>query len=319
MSRCCIAARRYDAVIPVVIVGDPRARRADAHPRRARLLPDRSTAARSSSTSARPPPPASKRPSALFQQVEDKIREIIPERDRDLIVDNIGLPARTYNLAFTDGSTIGVERRRDPGRSEGRTRANRRLRTQAPHGAAGRLSLQRLSISRPPTWSPRFSISACRRRSTFARSAATAPTMCGWRMELRDAWRPIPGIADVISSRSSMLPPSWPRSTGRARCNSASTHKRHRQQSQHQPELVGAGLAQFLDRSGRRDSLFLRGADAGTGIASLRRSEATFRCPPAHRHGNGGAPVPGLLSNVATLQRGAIATNLQPDQHPAGL
>jgi multidrug efflux pump subunit AcrB len=42
----------------------------------------------------------------LFQAVEDKIREIIPERE--LIVDNIGLPARPYNLAFTDGSTIGV-------------------------------------------------------------------------------------------------------------------------------------------------------------------------------------------------------------------
>ena len=44
----------------------------------------------------------------MFQAVEDKIREVIPEKDRDLIVDNIGLPARAYNLAFTDGSTIGV-------------------------------------------------------------------------------------------------------------------------------------------------------------------------------------------------------------------
>jgi multidrug efflux pump subunit AcrB len=44
----------------------------------------------------------------IFQRVENKIREIIPEKDRDLIVDNIGLPARAYNLAFTDGSTIGV-------------------------------------------------------------------------------------------------------------------------------------------------------------------------------------------------------------------
>jgi multidrug efflux pump subunit AcrB len=44
----------------------------------------------------------------IFQAVEDKIREIIPERDRALIVDNIGLPARAYNLAFADGSTIGV-------------------------------------------------------------------------------------------------------------------------------------------------------------------------------------------------------------------
>jgi multidrug efflux pump subunit AcrB len=33
---------------------------------------------------------------------------VIPDRDRALIVDNIGLPARAYNLAFSDGSTIGV-------------------------------------------------------------------------------------------------------------------------------------------------------------------------------------------------------------------
>jgi multidrug efflux pump subunit AcrB len=45
---------------------------------------------------------------ALFQQVEDKIREIIPEAERERIVDNIGLPARSYNLAFSDGSTIGA-------------------------------------------------------------------------------------------------------------------------------------------------------------------------------------------------------------------
>ncbi len=44
----------------------------------------------------------------MFQAVEDKIREIIPEGERDRIVDNIGLPARSYNLAFADGSTIGV-------------------------------------------------------------------------------------------------------------------------------------------------------------------------------------------------------------------
>src|ERR1700691_5158261 len=43
----------------------------------------------------------------IFQAVEDKIREVIPETDRELIVDDIGLPKRLYNLAFTDGSTIG--------------------------------------------------------------------------------------------------------------------------------------------------------------------------------------------------------------------
>ncbi|MBV9561712.1 MAG: efflux RND transporter permease subunit, partial [Bradyrhizobium sp.] len=44
----------------------------------------------------------------VFEQIEDKIREVIPEEERDLIVDDIGVPQRVYNLAFTDGSTIGV-------------------------------------------------------------------------------------------------------------------------------------------------------------------------------------------------------------------
>jgi len=44
----------------------------------------------------------------IFQSIEDRIRQIIPEKDRGQIVDNIGLPARLYNLAFSDGSTIGV-------------------------------------------------------------------------------------------------------------------------------------------------------------------------------------------------------------------
>jgi multidrug efflux pump subunit AcrB len=44
----------------------------------------------------------------IFQEVEDKIREVITEQERDLIVDDIGVPQRVYNLAFTDGSTINV-------------------------------------------------------------------------------------------------------------------------------------------------------------------------------------------------------------------
>jgi multidrug efflux pump subunit AcrB len=44
----------------------------------------------------------------IFQAVENKIREIIPDNERDLIVDNIGLPARSYNYAFGDGTAIGV-------------------------------------------------------------------------------------------------------------------------------------------------------------------------------------------------------------------
>jgi multidrug efflux pump subunit AcrB len=44
----------------------------------------------------------------IFQAIEDKIRQVIPENERELIVDNIGLPARAYNYAFSDGTAIGV-------------------------------------------------------------------------------------------------------------------------------------------------------------------------------------------------------------------
>ena len=44
----------------------------------------------------------------IFGAVEDNIRQHIPSRDLGLVLDNIGLPQRTYNLAFTDGTTIGV-------------------------------------------------------------------------------------------------------------------------------------------------------------------------------------------------------------------
>ncbi len=43
-----------------------------------------------------------------FQKVEAAIRETVPASQLDLILDNIGLPATNYNLAFSDGSTVAV-------------------------------------------------------------------------------------------------------------------------------------------------------------------------------------------------------------------
>ena len=42
----------------------------------------------------------------LFQQVEDTVRQTVPSTK--LMLDNIGLPASNYNLAFTDGSTVAL-------------------------------------------------------------------------------------------------------------------------------------------------------------------------------------------------------------------
>jgi multidrug efflux pump subunit AcrB len=47
------------------------------------------------------------RTQVLFSQVEDRIRQIIPSNEISLMIDNIGLPAETFNYAFGDGSITG--------------------------------------------------------------------------------------------------------------------------------------------------------------------------------------------------------------------
>ena len=55
-----------------------------------------------------PPRTRVERTEQIFQAIEDNIRQQIPASDLGLVLDNIGLPQRVYNLAFTDGTTIGV-------------------------------------------------------------------------------------------------------------------------------------------------------------------------------------------------------------------
>lgn len=44
----------------------------------------------------------------LFSDVEAEIRKVIPEEDIALVLDNIGVPAEAFNLAFGDSATIGT-------------------------------------------------------------------------------------------------------------------------------------------------------------------------------------------------------------------
>lgn len=44
---------------------------------------------------------------AVFSQVEEQVRQIIPPNEIELIIDNIGLTPETFNYAFGDGATIG--------------------------------------------------------------------------------------------------------------------------------------------------------------------------------------------------------------------
>ena len=94
-----------------------------------------------------------------FQAVENKIREVIPEANLDLIVDNIGLPARLYNLAFSDGTTIGV----NDGVIQVALKEGHAPRPITSASCAKNCrppSLKIFSISRRRIWSRKFSISA---------------------------------------------------------------------------------------------------------------------------------------------------------------
>ncbi|GIL41534.1 efflux RND transporter permease subunit [Roseiterribacter gracilis] len=43
-----------------------------------------------------------------FQAIEDVIREVIPVAERKIVLDNIGVAAEAFNLAFEDGSSVGT-------------------------------------------------------------------------------------------------------------------------------------------------------------------------------------------------------------------
>ena len=242
----------------------------------------------------------------IFQEVEDKIREIIPARDRDLIVDDIGVPQRTYNLAFTDGSTINV----NDGvilisLREGHAPTAdyvRRLREALPaafpsvtfYFQAADMITQILNFGLPAQIDARV----------VGRDRATNIRVAG---ELRRRIAAIPGIVDA-----------------------------HLQQ-----ELDAPAFMAKIDRS-RALQLGLNAQDVANDVnISLSSSEQVtpnFWTDPANgipyyivvqtperlvsslgelgntpvstQIASNGPPIPGLLSNVATLKRESVPTNL---------
>jgi multidrug efflux pump subunit AcrB len=242
----------------------------------------------------------------IFQDVEDKIREVIPARDRDLIVDDIGVPQRTYNLASTDGSTINV----NDGvilisLKEGHAPTAdyvRRLREALPaafpsvtfYFQAADMITQILNFGLPAQIDARV----------VGRDRATNIRVAG---ELRRRIAAIPGIVDA-----------------------------HLQQ-----ELDAPAFMAKIDRS-RALQLGLNAQDVANDVnISLSSSEQVtpnFWTDPANgipyyivvqtpehlvsslgelgntpvstQIASNGPPIPGLLSNVATLKRESVPTNL---------
>jgi multidrug efflux pump subunit AcrB len=241
----------------------------------------------------------------IFQAVEDKIRVVIPETQRELIVDNIGLPARAYNLAFSDGSTIGpndgvvqVQLK------EGHTPTAdyiRKLREVLPtafpdttfYFQAADIVTQILNFGLPAQIDVR----------TVGYDRGTNLSVA---KEIRQRIAKIPGIADAHLQQE-VAAPAFYAFIDRARAaglgltaNQIATNINVSLSSSEQvsPNFwtdPASGIPYYIavqTPESRLSSLDnLRNIPVSTGVAT------------------DGDPVPGLLSNVATLKRGSVPTN----------
>ena len=241
----------------------------------------------------------------IFQAVEDKIREIIPADQRQLIVDNIGLPARAYNLAFSDGSTIGpndgvIQVALKSGHAPTADYV-RKLREVLPgafpdttfYFQAADIVTQILNFGLPAQIDVR----------TVGYDRVTNLSVA---KELRQRIAAIPGIADAHLQQEVNAPALY------------ATIDRTR--------AAGLGLTANAIASNINVSLSSSAqvapnfwTDPASGIpyyiavqtpeprlASLDNLRNT---PVSTALSTSGDPVPGLLSNVATLSRGSVSTN----------
>jgi multidrug efflux pump subunit AcrB len=242
----------------------------------------------------------------IFQEVEDKIREVIPERERDLIVDDFGVPERPYNLAFTDGSTINV--------NDGVILVSlkkghaptadyvRRLREVLPaafpsdtfYFQAADMITQVLNFGLPAQIDVR----------TIGRDRATNLRVA---QELRGRLAAVPGIADVHLQQE-LDAPAFMANIDRSRALELGLNA----------QAIANDLNTSLSSSEQVSPNFW--TDPANGIPYffavqtpehlLNSVGALGDTPVSTAIASNGPPIPGLLSNVATLQRDSVPTNL---------
>ncbi len=242
----------------------------------------------------------------IFQEVEDKIREVIPGRERDLIVDDIGIPQRTYNLAFTDGSTINA--------NDGVILVSlkdghaptadyiRRLREALPaafpsvtfYFQAADMTTQILNFGLPAQIDARV---VGRDRATNLKVAH----------ELRRRMAAIPGIADAHLQQE-LNAPAFMATIDRARALQLGLNA----------QTVATDLNISLSSSEQVTPNFW--SDPANGIPyyiavqTPEHQESSLgdlgNTPVSSMLAAAGPPIPGLLSNVATLRRDTVPTNL---------
>jgi len=241
----------------------------------------------------------------IFQQVEDKIRQVVPESDRQLIVDNIGLPARPYNLAFTDGSTIGV----NDGVIQVQLKEGhaptadyvRRLRAVLPaafpeevfYFQAADIVTQILNFGQPA--------------QIDVRTIGYDPGNLEIAKKLRQRIAGIPGIVDAHLQQETDAP-SFYTEIDRTRAAQLGLNA----------STVATNINVSLSSSSQVSPNFW--TDPSSGIPYyLAVQTPEYRVDSLNAYGNtpvsstltvSGQPVPGMLSNVATFKREALPTNL---------
>jgi multidrug efflux pump subunit AcrB len=251
---------------------------------------------------------------AVFQAVEDKIREAIPERERDLIVDDIGVPQRTYNLAFTDGSTIAsndgvilVALKEGHAPTAGYVRKLREvLSTAFPevtfYFQAADMVTQILNFGLPAQIDVR----------TVGRDRATNLRVA---QELRRRIAAIPGIVDAHLQQE-IDGPGFMAEIDRARALQFGLNA----------QSIANDVDISLSSSAQVTPNFWTDPTSGIPyyitVQTPQRQVSSLgevgNTPIATKISSTGSPVPGLLSNVAKFSRESVPTNLnQTNIQPA--
>jgi multidrug efflux pump subunit AcrB len=242
----------------------------------------------------------------IFQEVEDKIREVIPERDRDLIVDDIGVPQRVYNLAFTDGSTIGVNDgvilvslKKGHAPTAGYVRKLREVLPAAfPSDTfyfqAADMITQVLNFGLPSQIDVRV----------IGRDRATNRDVAE---ELRRRLAGVPGIADAHLQQE-LDAPAFNVNIDRSRALQLGLNA----------QTIATDVNTSLSSSEQVAPNFWTDPAAGIpyyiAVQTPERLESSLNdisnTPISTALAANGPPIPGLLSNVATFKRGSVPTNL---------
>jgi multidrug efflux pump subunit AcrB len=241
----------------------------------------------------------------IFQAIEDKIREVIPDDERGQILDNIGLPARNYNLAFADGTTIGV----NDGvilvtLKEGHPPTAgyiHRLRAVLP--AAFPEEVFYFQAADMVTQILNFGIPAQIDVRTTGYDRANNLAVA---RELRDRLAAIPGIADAHLQQEVDAPEFF-----------AVIDRARAAQFGWSVSSIATNLNVSLASSVQVNPNFWTDPTTGTPyFLAIQTPEHQIQTiddlkntPVGTLQASNGTPVPGLLENVATLKRDSIPTN----------